>query len=41
MRVYMYPEKKAAYKGNVVQYTYHSLGRNDLSDKRQVFLFVK
>ena len=41
MRVYMYPEKKAAYKGKVVQYTYHSLGRNDLSDKRQVFLIAK
>jgi len=41
MRVYMYPEKKAAYKGKVVQYTYHSLGRNDLSDKRQVFLIVR
>lgn len=39
--VYMYTEKKAAYKGKVVQYTYHSLGRNDLSDKRQVFLFAK
>ncbi len=41
MRVYMYPEKKAAYKGKVVQYTYHSLGRNDLSDKRQVFFIAK
>lgn len=39
--VYIYTEKKAAYKGKVVQYTYHSLGRNDLSDKRQVFLFAK
>lgn len=41
MEVYSYPEKKAAYKGRLIQYTYHSLGRRDLSDKKQVFSFVK
>ncbi len=41
MEVYSYPEKKAAYKGRLIQYTYHSLGRRDLSDKKQVFCFVK
>lgn len=41
MKVYSYPEKKAAYKGKLIQYTYHSLGRRDLSDKKQVFSFVK
>ena len=41
MKVYMYPEKKAAYKGKLIQYTYHSLGRSDLSDKGQVFLFAE
>lgn len=37
MKIYSYPEKKAAYKGKLQQYTYHSLGRRDLSDKLQVF----
>lgn len=41
INIYTYPEKKAAYKGKVIQYTYHSLGRKDLSGKRQVFLFAK
>ncbi len=41
MDVYLYPEKKAAYMGNLKQYTYHSLGRRDLSNKRQVFSYVK
>lgn len=35
--VYMYPEKKARYAGQLIQYTYHSLGRNDLSNKMEVF----
>ncbi len=37
MEVYAYPEKKAAYRGRIEQYTYHSLGRKDLSEKEQVF----
>lgn len=41
MEVYTYPEKKAAYKGKFEQYTYHSLGRKDLSDKEQVFSIAK
>lgn len=42
MEVYgSYPEKKAAYKGRLVQYTYHSLGRNDLEGKKQVFQRAK
>ncbi len=41
MEVYAYPEKKAAYRGHLEQYTYHSLGRKDLSDKAQVFSVAK
>ena len=41
MEVYSYPEKKAAYRGRLIQYTYHSLGRRDLSKKMQVFSFVR
>ena len=41
MEVYNYQEKKAAYKGSLQQYTYHSLGRKDLSDKLQVFSFAR
>lgn len=41
MEVYTYPEKKAAYMGHLEQYTYHSLGRKDLSDKAQVFFIAK
>lgn len=41
MDIYMYPEKKAKYKGKLIQYTYHSLGRKDLSNKIQVFSFVQ
>lgn len=37
MEVYAYPEKKAAYRGRIEQYTYHSLGRKDLSEKERVF----
>ena len=33
----MYPEKKARYTGQLIQYTYHSLGRKDLSNKLEVF----
>ncbi|MCD8110187.1 MAG: hypothetical protein LUE14_08825 [Clostridiales bacterium] len=32
-----YEECKAAYKGKVIQYTYHSLGRGDLDKKTEVF----
>lgn len=41
MEVYKYPEKKAAYRGRIEQYTYHSLGRKDLSEKEQVFSIAK
>ena len=41
MEVYRYREKKAAYKGKLRQYTYHSLGRRDLSEKLQVFSYVR
>lgn len=41
MDIYMYPEKKVKYRGKLKQYTYHSLGRKDLSNKMQVFSFVK
>lgn len=41
MEVHTYPEKKAAYRGKLEQYTYHSLGRKDLSGKEQVFSIAK
>lgn len=41
MEIYTYPEKKAAYKGRLEQFTYHSLGRKDLSEKEQVFSIAK
>lgn len=40
-KVYTYPEKKAKYQGNLQQYTYHSLGRADLAEKKQVFDLAK
>lgn len=39
--VISYTTKSVAYKGKVVQYSYHSLGRRDLSQKMQVFDFVR
>ena len=41
MEVHIYPEKKVAYRGHIEQYTYHSLGRKDLSKKEQVFSIAK
>lgn len=41
MQVYSYPCKKAKYKGRLIQYTYHSLGRRDLKKKPQVFSFAQ
>ena len=41
MKVHTYSEKKAAYRGKLEQYTYHSLGRKDLSEKEQVFSVAK
>ena len=41
MEIYTYPEKKARYRGRLEQYTYHSLGRKDLSEKKQVFSIAK
>ncbi len=41
MDVVPYPELKAAYKGKVIQYTYHSLGRRDLRTKRETFNLVR
>lgn len=40
-KVYTYQEKKAKYQGNLQQYTYHSLGRADLAEKKQVFDLAK
>ena len=39
--IYTYPEKKASYRGKLRQYTYHSLGRNGLAGKEQVFDLAK
>lgn len=41
MEVYTYPSKDALYKGKLIQYTYHSLGRRDLANKKQVFYFLE
>lgn len=41
MNIYTYPIKDAAYKGRLIQHTYHSLGRRDLANKMQVFSFLK
>lgn len=41
MRVIAYPEKKAAYTGRLKQFTYHSLGRNDLQEKMEAFDIAK
>ena len=35
--MYTYETKQTAYKGKVIQYCYHSLGRRDLSRKMDVF----
>lgn len=39
--VFYYEMKQVAYRGKVVQYTYHSLGRKDLSGKMEVFEIAK
>lgn len=39
--VYFYKTKQVAYRGKVIQYTYHSLGRRDLSRKMEAFEVVK
>lgn len=41
MKVYQYHEWKAEYEGELVQYTYHSLGRRDLFNKEAVFSFAR
>lgn len=38
--VITYPEKKAAYKGRLKQFVYHSLGREDIKKKMGVFEFA-
>lgn len=41
MRVFTYPEKKAIYVGELIQYTYHSLGRTFLkAHMKEVFSFA-
>lgn len=40
MQVYDYQEKKAVYSGKLKQFTYHSLGRRDLSNKMDVFSYA-
>lgn len=37
MDIFLYEEKKVRYTGKLIQYTYHSLGRKDLTKKLQVF----
>lgn len=39
--VHSYPYLQAGYKGKLVQYTYYSLGRQDLRKKKQVFSYAK
>lgn len=41
LSVYTYPEKKARYRGKLIQFTYHSLGRKDLISKPQVYSYIK
>lgn len=41
MPVYAYETKQVAYKGKVIQYPYHSLGRRDLAGKMEVFEFAR
>ena len=41
MEVYTYAEGKAAYRGSLQQYTYHSLGRKDLLEKKQIFSIAR
>lgn len=41
MQVYSYPYLRARYVGNLIQHTYHSLGRADLRKKKQVFFYAK
>ncbi|MCD8122169.1 MAG: DEAD/DEAH box helicase family protein [Clostridiales bacterium] len=41
MKVISYPEKKVAYAGTLKQYSYHSLGRNDLKKKTEIFEFIR
>lgn len=41
MNVYFYEAKKAAYMGELIEFTYHSLGRRDLAGKMEVFEFAK
>lgn len=40
-RNFLYEEKKVRYTGKLIQYTYHSLGRKDLTKKLQVFDVAK
>lgn len=41
INVLSYPYRKTRYRGRLIQYTYHSLGRKDLKGKPQVFSFAK
>lgn len=41
MQVYYYETKKACYMGELIQFTYHSLGRRDLAGKMEVFDFAR
>jgi len=40
MEVHLYPKKKARYTGRLIQYPYHTLGRRDLGEKKQVFPYA-
>lgn len=39
--VYAYPETSAKYSGRLIQFTYHSMSRKDLSDKQYVYDFAR
>ncbi|MDY3795370.1 MAG: hypothetical protein SOZ81_01460, partial [Agathobacter sp.] len=41
MEIYEYPSVCAKYKGQLVQYVYHSLGRGDLSKKQRIYDFIE
>lgn len=40
-RIFTYPQEKAQYQGSLIQYTYHTFGRNSLSKMPEVFDFAR
>lgn len=41
IKIHKYPEIKAAYEGNLIQFTYHSLGRKELRNHLEVFDYAR